>query len=100
MICRRKGDFSVRIQKAIATRDEYVESIITELQALRAEELRLSRLYPRLRWRPRLRMSFLMDLASLRARADRLNSSLDPNAQIQDSAAAQTVADQVGQLCA
>jgi hypothetical protein len=85
----------VRIRKSNATGDQYIEGIIAELQALRTEEHRLIHLYSRLRRRPKLRMRFLMDLANLRVRADRLNSSLDPIAQLQDSdAAAQE------QLCA
>jgi hypothetical protein len=90
----------VRIRKSVPTRDQYFEGVIAELQALRTEEHRLIHLYPRLRRRPKLRMRFLMDLANLRVRADRLNSSLDPITQLQDSDAAQTVAAQVEQLCA
>jgi hypothetical protein len=90
----------MRIQKSSATREEYFAGIVAELQALKTEEHRLIHLYPRLRRRPKLRTRFLMDLANLRDRADRLNSILDPIPKLQDSAAAQTVAAQVEQLCA
>lgn len=87
----------MRIQKPIVIRDRYLERIITELQALKAEEHRLIHLYPRLRHRPMLRVRFWMDLAGLR---DRLNSWLDPLPQLQHGDAAQAVAAQREQLCA
>ena len=90
----------MRIRRPVDIRDEHFEGIITELEALRTEENRLARLYPRIQLGPRLRERFLMDLAALAARADHLDAVLDPNPQFRERDAAQTNGARGGQLCA
>jgi hypothetical protein len=60
----------------VAVRDQHVEKVIAELEALRTEEHRLIRLFSRLRRRPNVRTCFRMDVAALRSRAERLDSIL------------------------
>jgi hypothetical protein len=60
----------------VAVRDEDFETVIAELEALRAEEDRLIRLYSRLSRRPKLRTRFWTDVTALRSRAERLDSIL------------------------
>ncbi len=79
----------MRMQKPVAVRDKYLERVIHELDELRIEENRLIRFYRRVRRTPMLRMRFMMDLADLHARVDRLDAILDPNQS-----------QQVEQLCA
>jgi len=52
--------------------------ILGEMKTLRTAEHRLKRLYARLSEEPRLRTRFLLGLADLQGRADRLESILNP----------------------
>lgn len=90
----------MKTQKSAAISDAYFESVIAELEALRTEEHRLIRLYRRLRRYPRQTMRFLMDLAALRDRTDRLDSILDPTPQRQSRDAGPALRAQVVQPCA
>ncbi len=49
-------------------------SLIYQLQHLREEERRLAQLFPKLRYQPELRASFLEELAAVRKQAEILNS--------------------------
>ena len=60
------------------TGDEFDAVLLQEIEILKNAERRLEQLFPRLRTQPQLRDSFLMQLAEVRQRADRLNAVLNP----------------------
>ena len=52
--------------------------LVSELEALREGEERLTRLYPQLRKKPQLRDRFLSEFAEVKRRAERLHAILNP----------------------
>jgi hypothetical protein len=61
-----------------ALEDDFDAIVLAELERLREGEQHLKYLYPRLQIQPQLRDSFLVELAEVRQRADRLDAVLDP----------------------
>ena len=51
-------------------------AVASELERLRFDSVRLQRLYPHLQHRPELRRPFMVELAALQVRADRLDALL------------------------
>ena len=52
--------------------------LVSEVEALRAGEERLNRLYPQLPKKPHLRDFFLSELSAVKQRAQRLHAILNP----------------------
>jgi hypothetical protein len=73
--------------------EDFETALVEELRILKTGERRLQRLYPRLRSQPQLREYFLLELAEVRQRADRLNAVLNPTciADLPESYAAPTL---------
>jgi hypothetical protein len=64
---------------AAATREDDFDAIlVAELKTLRDGERRLQRLFSRLRSQPQLRDRFLMELAAIQQRTERLDAVLNP----------------------
>jgi len=68
----------MEIITAAAREDDLDAILIAELETLRDGERRLQRLFPKLRNQPQLRERFLMELAAIEQRAERLDAVLNP----------------------
>ena len=63
----------------VATReDDFDAMLVAELKTLRDREQHLQQLFSRLKRQPQLRDRFLVDLAALRQRTERLDAVLNP----------------------
>lgn len=58
--------------------DDFDAVLVAELKTLRDGEKRLQRLFPKLRTHPHLRDRFLLELAAINERAQRLDAVLNP----------------------
>jgi division protein CdvB (Snf7/Vps24/ESCRT-III family) len=68
----------MEIITAAAREDDFDAILVAELETLRDGERRLQRLFSRLRKQPQLRDRFLMELATIQQRAERLDAVLNP----------------------
>lgn len=68
----------MEILNAAAREDDFDAVLVAELVTLRDGERRLQRLFSRLRSQPQLRNRFLMELAAIEQRAERLDAVLNP----------------------
>ena len=68
----------MEIITAAPREDDFDAILVAELKTLRDGERRLQRLFSRLRKQPQLRDRFLMELAAIQQRAERLDAVLNP----------------------
>jgi hypothetical protein len=68
----------MEIIAAAAREDDFDAILVAELETLRDGERRLQRLFSRLPNQPQLRDRFLMELAAIQQRAERLDAVLNP----------------------
>ena len=68
----------MEIITAASREDDFDAVLIAELETLRDGERRLQRLFSRLPSQPQLRDRFLMELAAIQQRAERLDAVLNP----------------------
>jgi len=62
--------------RSAARNDAFDKLVLTELEIVRTSEERLERLFPKLLLNPQLQDGFLLELAAVRQRADRLDAIL------------------------
>jgi len=70
--------------------DDFDAVLVAELESLREGEKRLQRMFPKLRTHPHLRDRFLLELATINERAERLDAVLNPIEAFHVSAPAYT----------
>jgi hypothetical protein len=68
----------MEIITAAAREDDFDAILVAELETLRDGEKRLQRLFSRLPSQPQLRDRFLLELATVQQRAERLDAVLNP----------------------
>ena len=68
----------MEIITAAAREDDFDAILVAELETLRDGERRLQRLFSRLRSQPQLRDRFLLELAAIQQRTERLDAVLNP----------------------
>jgi hypothetical protein len=68
--------------------DDFDTILVSELETLREGEKRLKRLYRQLRKKPQLRDSFLLELADVQRRTERLDAVLNPYEAFQTASVA------------
>jgi hypothetical protein len=68
----------MEIIAAAPREDDFDAVLVAELETLRDGERRLQRLFSRLRSQPQLRDRFLMELAAIQQRTERLDAVLNP----------------------
>ena len=68
----------MEIITAAAREDDFDAILVAELETLRDGERHLQRLFSRLGSQPQLRDRFLMELATVQQRAERLDAVLNP----------------------
>jgi len=68
----------MEIITAAPREDDFDAILVAELKTLRDGERHLQRLFSRLRSQPQLRDRFLMELAAIQQRAERLDAVLNP----------------------
>jgi hypothetical protein len=73
-------------RQAPSATDEFESAVVAELRQLRRSEKVLATMYPRLKTTPQLRERFLMQLAEMQQRAQRLDGVLNPLGALQFSA--------------
>ena len=64
-------------------RDVFEDVLVAELEELRKSEKALQEMYPRLKSKPQLRVTFLRQLAEMQRRTERLDAVLNPIGALQ-----------------